>query len=112
MNARHRIPWLLILITIISVTRTHAATDKEIEYFPRYVGLALELDVELTDPGGKRTNGTMHRKFTEQVERNGKAYFKMRTWTDGSPLKHDATKLTRKDDTGLYTLDEDVPGPT
>ena len=54
---------------------------------------------------GKVSEGVMHRKLEETVEKNEKTYFRFRTWTEGLPHQNDYSELIRKDDKGYYSID-------
>lgn len=106
-------PIVSAAITFLCITllgESAASAEKQtLEYFPRTLGMEFEMDVELTDRSGHKRTGRVFRKFTERIERNGKVFLKMRTWTDGTPFEHDVTKLTRRDETGLYVIDDEAP---
>src|SRR5213593_2230192 len=84
------------LLLMTPCARSNAATNAQ-EYFPRTVGMEYVMDIEIVNPGGRKSKGIVYRKFTERVERDGKTYLKLRTWTEGSAISTDYTKLTRKD---------------
>jgi hypothetical protein len=64
----------------------------------------------LVAAGGVVTDGVFHRKIEGLVEKDGKNYFRLRTWSEGLPRNWDYAKLVRKDEKAVYSLDEGVVG--
>ena len=55
---------------------------------------------------GQVSEGVLHRILENTVEKNGKTYFRFRTWTDGLPHQIDYLECVRKDEKGYYSIDE------
>jgi len=95
----------LPLLTLC-IARPGCAATANVEYLPLAVGMRYVMDLEAVDPAGKTTRGKAYRQINQRVERDGKVYFKTRTWAEGGPFPVDYTKLLRKDATGMYSVDE------
>ena len=75
-------------------------------YLPLSKGAEWTMDAELVSPEGGITKATAKRLVGDEVERNGKIYHRTHTWIEGAPFKFEYSKLTRKDATGFYSIDE------
>jgi hypothetical protein len=82
----------------------------ENEYLPIAVGNEWKMKATLVSPTGELSEGTAHRKVEGTVEKDGKTYFRSRTSIDAGPMKHEYTKLHRKDEKAFYFLDESKEG--
>jgi hypothetical protein len=78
----------------------------EDEYCPLTVGQERTMAVTISMPDGSVIAGTAHRKIEGNAEKDGKAYFRCRTWFEGMPFKEGSTKLIRKDEKAVYSIDE------
>jgi hypothetical protein len=82
----------------------------EDDYFPLNVGQERTMAVTISVPDGSVIEGTAHRKIEGSAEKDGKTYFRCRTWFEGMPFKAGSTKLMRKDEKAVYSIDERVAG--
>jgi hypothetical protein len=71
------------------------------------------MDAKMVAPNGAILPGVAHRVVEGQVERDGKKYYRVRTWMESAAApKNIVTKLTRMDQTGVYTIEESEKGAT
>jgi hypothetical protein len=80
------------------------------EYWPIAVGQERTMTVSISMPDGGMIEGLAHRKIEGAATKDGIAYFRCRTWFEGMPFKSGSTKLMRKDEKGVYSIDERDPG--
>ncbi|HEY2342888.1 MAG TPA: hypothetical protein VGH90_07665 [Chthoniobacteraceae bacterium] len=108
MNLRRCISFLLpLLLSIDGETPSFAASPEQSDYLPVKEGVEWIMDAVVTPSKGEAIQGTGHRKLTETVQRDGKAYLRSHTIfeADGHPSQ-EFSKLVRKDATGFYSIDE------
>lgn len=80
---------------------------KASEYLPVGLGVEWVMDVAFKAPDGRITKGTARRTMEEQVQKDGKTYFRSRsTMEGGGYAKQEYTKLIRKDESGFYSIYE------
>jgi hypothetical protein len=104
--------YLLLIAVVITCGKAMAATDPTI-WFPLNEGCSWVLDAKMVTPSGGIVPGVAHRVVEGQVERDGKKYFRVRTWIESAATaKKVVTKLTRMDETGVYTIEEGEKGAT
>ena len=80
------------------------------DYLPLAVGQESTMAVTIAMPDGSVMEGTAHRKIEGNVLKDGKNYFRCRTWFEGMPFKAGSTKLVRKDEKAVYAIDERTAG--
>src|SRR4051812_25158113 len=81
------------------------------EYLPLAEGNEWYMDAVMETSSGELKKGTAHRVFEETVKQDGQTYLRSRTTIEFPPFrKQEYTKLVRKDDKGLHTINETNPG--
>jgi hypothetical protein len=104
--------YLFFIAAVLSCGQARAATDPTI-WFPLSEGCSWVMEAKMVAPNGAIVPGVAHRVVEGQVERDGKKYFRVRTWMESSAAaKNVVTKLTRMDATGVYTIEEGEKGAT
>lgn len=98
--------FLLPLIAALVIDVPLFAAGDQNDYFPLGEGCEWTMNARIVSRNGEVKNATAHRKNEGRVERGGKNYFRERTWMDGGESPMEYVQLTRKDDTGVYTLAE------
>jgi len=96
---------LSILMMALPGSAALAADD----YCPLAAGQERTMEVSIVMPDGSVILGTAHRKIEGAATKNGMSYFRRRTWFEGMPFKPGSTKLMRKDEKALYSVDEQTP---
>ena len=76
------------------------------DYFPLAVGNEWVMDNTSVTSDGHRSEGIYHRKIEGVVEKDGRTYFRFRMWQEGAQSEWNSTKLIRKDEKGVYFMDE------
>jgi hypothetical protein len=97
----------LLAVLMVSFGISVLAAD---EYWPLAIGQERTMTVAISMPDGGIIEGTAHRKIEGAATKDGTAYFRSRTWFEGMPFKSGSTKLIRKDEKAVYSIDERVPG--
>jgi len=104
--------WLLrayaVLFSACAFVTALRAESPDSAYFPMHVGDERVSKVVFLSPLGKVENSTLMVTVKETVEREGKTYYRGRIVMDGAYAR-DYTKLMRKDDSGVYSIDESKP---
>jgi hypothetical protein len=102
--------FLLLFITPLFVPFSASLCAENNDYLPIGEGADWTMDLKMFQPDGKKLEGTGRRKIEGTVERDGKTYFKSKTWSEGvQPFSYE--KLIRKDESGFYSIDEREPVP-
>jgi hypothetical protein len=98
---------LLLLPLFLVLARAQAADGPETQshYFSFHQGDQWVLEVTLIAPDGKEMKATIHRRIGEEVQRNGKTYFRFYDHRD-EPTKMEHTFLRRRDAIGVFSLDD------
>jgi hypothetical protein len=96
----------LPLIAAVAIVGRAAAADPSPSFFPLIDGSEWIMDAKLISPNGNVAPTTAHRLIDGSVQVNGRKYYRMRTWMDLGTAKNVATKLIRKDETGVYTIEQ------
>lgn len=86
------------------LTSISLAADQS-EYLPLSEGCEWTMDAVLISPQGEKSTATGRRKVAATEQRGGKTFHRTRSWVEGGPFPMEYSKLTRKDDTGFYSLD-------
>lgn len=94
---------LLCLYLLVSALAARAADP--LEYCPLAEGMAWTMDAKVTTPDGKVIEATAHRAIDAAEEREGKTYYRMRTWMEGIPQLRPFETLERRTDQGLFSID-------
>ena len=92
--------WWLIVAVCGGLVGTVALAGDE-EYLPLNEGDEWTMDAVVEGPDGKKKTATLRRRVGEQVERGGKVYRTVRTWSDNG---FDERKLMRKDEKGVHSI--------
>ena len=97
---------LFALLALFGHATLVAATKPAPDYLPLREGVEWTMDIEVTYPAGQRLSGVGRRVTGPAEVRDGKTYFRTRTWEEfeGQP-RRERTKLMRKDASGLHTID-------
>ena len=61
----------------------------EDDYLPLAVGQEVTWAITIVSRTGEVVDGLAHRKIEGVVEKDGKSYFRSRTWMDGLPSRID-----------------------
>ena len=80
------------------------------EYIPIAVGDEWTMAMSIETPSGRSSEGVFRRRIESAERKDGKEYVRERTWTMGLAKGKEKTKLLRKDLSGVYSIDESVPG--
>jgi hypothetical protein len=75
------------------------------DYLPIADGLEWIMDLKIVQANGKESEDLAHRKIEGTLERDGKTYFKYKSWNEGDPSASSET-LIRKDESGFYFTSE------
>jgi len=78
----------------------------EDDYYPLVIGQERTMLLVMMEPDGSATIGQEITKIERTVEKNGHAYFLCHVWFEGFQDKVDYTYLARKDESGVYIIDE------
>ncbi|PAW80194.1 MAG: hypothetical protein B9S33_18895 [Pedosphaera sp. Tous-C6FEB] len=102
---KSRLP-LIALLTLFGHVAMLAATKPAADYLPLGEGSEWTMDIEVTYAAGQRIQGIGRRVTGPSEVRDGKTYFRSRTWEEfeGQP-RQERTKLMRKDAVGLHSID-------
>lgn len=97
---------LFALLALFGHATLVAATKPTPDHFPLREGVEWTMDIEVTYPDGQRLRGVGRRVTGPAEVRDGKTYFRSRTWEEfeGQPRRERA-KLMRKDANGLHSID-------
>jgi hypothetical protein len=95
---------LLLCCCAVGLTPFTFGADQD-DYCPLAEGMEWTMDAKITTPDGKVIDTTAHRKIDTKEEREGKTYYRMRTWVDGVPELREFASLERKEDTGVHSID-------
>jgi hypothetical protein len=82
------------------------SASAEGEYIPIAIGDEWTMAAAMVSPTGLITKGLVRRRIESAAEKNGKAYVRSRTWTVGMQKMTESTKLLRKDEKAVYSIDE------
>ena len=93
----------LLLALMVAVCAFSALAEDD--YFPMNVGDEWTLAVTYVSATGEVSEGLIHRKMNSAINRDGKTYYQLRTWTEGLPQKIDTLKLVRHDEKAVYSID-------
>lgn len=99
-----------ISLAVLMIGTTQCWTAENSDYLPIGEGVEWIMDLRIFRLDGTKLEGTGYRRIAGTVQRDGKIYFKSRTWTEGVP-PYSQEKLVRKDEHGFYTIDEHEPNP-
>jgi hypothetical protein len=99
-----RAPWFFTLLSLF-VAAAVAQAAEPVEYCPMAEGAEWTMDAKVTTPEGKVIDATAHRRVGAKEEREGKIYFRMRTWMDGIPELQAFETLVRREEAGLFSID-------
>jgi hypothetical protein len=97
--SRSPIWWVIMAICCGMVGTVAMAGDEE--YLRLNEGDEWTMDAVVEGPDGKTKTATLRRRVGEQVERGGKVYRTVRSWSDNG---FDERKLMRKDEKGVYSI--------
>ncbi len=89
----------------------HLRAADPAEYCPIREGMEWIMDAKVTTPEGRVIDATAHRTIGAREERNGKTYYRMRTWMDGVPELKPYESLERRESNGLFAIDLRDPDP-
>ena len=98
MMRRFFLPLLLLLCGLVVARAEHDV------YNPLAVGLRWDVDVEMTAPGGQKTQGTATREITGTDKIEGFTYFIVDTSFTGLEKMKNFTMYRRKAAKGIYAI--------
>ena len=103
---------LFALLALFGHATLLAATKPAPDYFPLREGVEWTMDIEVTYPADQRLRGVGRRVTGPAEVRDGKTYFRSRTWEEfeGQP-RRERSKLMRKDASGLHSIDLSAETP-
>jgi hypothetical protein len=90
-----------LVLMLCSVAVVRAERDL---YNPLAVGMRWDVDVEVTIPGGQKTQGTVVREITGTKKVELYTYFVVETSFTGLPNMKDFTMYRRKSAQGVYAI--------
>ena len=93
-----------VLFSLLIVLRFSAFAEDD--YYPLVIGQERTMLLVMMEPDGSATIGREITKIERTVEKGGHAYFLCHVWSEGFQDKIDFTYLARKDDSGVYIIDE------
>lgn len=100
------LPLLTALVTLLGDSRATAAAKPAEAHLPLAEGVEWTMNFEMTLDDGRRFNGTARRVVGAPEMRDGKTYFRVRTWVEVENMpRQERVKLSRKDATGFHTVD-------
>src|SRR5688572_25686978 len=76
------------------------------EYIPLVIGNEWILAGKVEAPGRRVSETVFHQRLEGALNKGGKSYFRLRTWTEGLPKNYDSSKLVRKDEGALYSIED------
>jgi hypothetical protein len=82
-----------------------AADIDQSQYLLLHIGDEWTMDWSLTTPQGT-TKATARRRVVESIVRDGKTYFKLRTWLEGAIRAPEEIEYLRKDESGVLYIKE------
>lgn len=97
---------LIALASSLSFTCGLFAAE-QVDYSPHADGHEWVMDGLITYPSGEKESVTGRRKLGGPVVRNGKTYLKSSAAIEGGPNQPPYVNFTRKDDSGLYSVEEE-----
>jgi hypothetical protein len=100
-------PFYLVLASSILVADVAVAADPN-DYLPVKKGLEWVANVRVESAAGSVLTGTAKIVSEEEIEKAGKRYLRERTTWDLEKVHNEFTRLTRKDETGIYSIVEGV----
>ena len=95
----------LFPLLFIAVTSSICFAADEPDYDPLATGCEWIMDATITGPDGTLKTGIARRVVENEETRNGKAYFRTVTTVERPLPPLSEVKLSRKDQTGFYSLD-------
>jgi hypothetical protein len=98
-----------VLIAVMAAM-TVLSTLARGEYIPIAIGDEWTMAATMVSPTGQVTKGHVRRRIERATEKDGKAYVRSRTWTVGMQRMTESTKLLRKDEKAVYSIDESNGG--
>ena len=97
---------LFALLALFAHATLFAATKPSPDHFPLREGVEWRMDIEVTYPDGQRLRGGGRRVTGPAEVRDGKTYFRSRTWEEFEVQpRRERVKLVRKDANGLHSID-------
>jgi len=78
----------------------------EDDYYPLVIGQERTMLLVMRELDGSAIIGEEITKIEKTVEKNGHTYFLCHVWSEGFRDKVDYTYLARKDESGVYLIDE------
>lgn len=99
----------LLFFAILASPITAADLDSA-QYFTLQKGDEWIMDTTITLPNGTMLKSTGHLSIEGTVEKNGKTYFRGRTWLDGLASRFESTRLLRRDADGAYSIEDNESG--
>lgn len=99
---------LLIALTASFALVSTLFSAEQSDYAPHAEGHEWVMDGEITYPNGEKESVTGRRKLAGPVEYDGKTYLRSSTSLEGGPKRPPYVKPTRRDATGLYSVEENV----
>jgi hypothetical protein len=82
---------------------------KGADYFPMGKGMEWIYSLELWDEMGLLDTSTTHRKVGSLEVYDGKSYYRIHTWGEGSSAGKRSVTLSRRDEGGIYSMDPKRP---
>ena len=101
---------LLLVFAATSLSSSRAAPKPD-DYLPLNEGDEWTMNAIITSPNGTKSTAIARRKVEGKVERDGKNYIRARTWIETGQAPVEYAKLTRKNETGFYSIDESAKNP-
>jgi hypothetical protein len=95
----------LLLLSLLTGLHSLVRGADPSEYCPIAEGMEWTMDAKVTTPDGQVIETTAHRVIGAQEERDGKTYYRMRTWIDNVPQLKPFASLERREVNGLYSID-------
>jgi len=96
----------LLFLVCSGLLAAYSVAFDQHDYYPSSDGGEWIMNAQVVSPSGAATPATAHRKVEGQVEKDGKTYRRMRTWSDIGSSPKEFLTLFRKDEGGCYTLSE------
>jgi hypothetical protein len=95
----------LLLLSLLTGLHSLVRAADPSEYCPIAEGMEWTMDAKVTTPDGQVIETTAHRVIGAKEERDGKTYYRMRTWMDNVPELKPFAALERREANGLHSID-------
>jgi hypothetical protein len=100
----------VLLTLIMALLAFSAMAGADDDYYPIHAGDEWTSEFKVDPPTEGISEGIFRRRIEGVVNKGGRKYFRSRRWTEGLPST-EFTKLYRKDEKGVYCVEEEIEDP-